>query len=80
MTWVVACREMFCATAMSDIQVTLEYPDGRKIYVDALRKVHALHPRIAIPCSGSVRLALGVISALRSELIARLDERLFEEP
>lgn len=80
MTWVVAGRGLFCATAMSDIQVTLTYPNGHKVYVDALQKVHFLHPRIAILFSGSVELALAVIRALRKEFVARLDPRFFAEP
>lgn len=80
MTWVVAGRGLFCATAMSDIQVTLTYPNGNRTHVDALRKVHVLDPRVVILFSGSVQLALAVIRALEKELMPRLDERLFEDP
>ncbi|WP_386340568.1 hypothetical protein O4D10_02170 [Xanthomonas citri pv. citri] len=80
MTWIVAGRSLFCAMAMSDIQVTLTYPDGRTTYVDALRKVHVLHPRVAVLFSGSVQLALAVIRALEKEFMPRFDERIFEDP
>jgi len=75
-----AGRGLFCAMAMSDIQITLTYPNGRKVYVDALHKVHILHPGIAVLFSGCVPLALAVIRGLQRDFVAHLDERLFEKP
>lgn len=80
MTWVVAGRGLFCATAMSDVEVTLTYQDGRTVYFHALRKVQLLSPRVAILFSGSVALALQVIESLKGRFIRRIDERLFEHP
>lgn len=80
LTWVVGGKHLFCARAISDVQVTLKLTNGKKTYFDAVQKVHTIGPKITILFADSIKLAFGIIEDLKENFYPRLDDRLYENP
>jgi hypothetical protein len=80
LTWVVGGKHVFCARALSDVQVTLTYPNGQKLFFDAVKKVHIIGPGITILFADSIKLAFGIIEELKKNFYPAIDPRLFENP
>lgn len=80
MTWVVGGKHVFCARALSDVQVTLTYPDGTKRYSDSVKKVHEIGPGVTILFADSIKLAFAIIEDLRINFYPTIDPRTFEAP
>ncbi|WP_274864523.1 hypothetical protein [Serratia marcescens] len=80
MTWVVGGKHVFCARAISDIQVTLKLQNGQVKYYDSVRKVHKIGSKITILFADSIKLAFGIIDELQSNFLPTIDDRLYERP
>lgn len=80
MTWVVGGKHVFCARAISDVQVTLKMANGQTQYYDAVKKVHTLGPKITILFADSIKLAFGIIDELKNNFYPTIDDRLYEHP
>lgn len=80
MTWVVGGKHLFCARALSDVQVTLTYPNGTKLYFDAVKKVHEIGPGVTILFADSIKLAFAIIDDLKANFYPTIDPRTFEAP
>jgi hypothetical protein len=77
MTWVVGGKHLFCARAISDVQMTLTFKNGDKKYLDGVRKTHIIGANIFICFADSVRLGLKIIEDLQNSFYHRLDHALF---
>ncbi|UAY90660.1 hypothetical protein KSL88_14095 [Pectobacterium polaris] len=80
MTWVVGGKHLFCARAISDVQVTIKLKNGQKQYYDAVRKVHKIGSKITILFADSIKLAFAIIDELQSNFLPTIDDRLYERP
>lgn len=80
MTWVVGGKHLFCARSISDIQVTLDLTDGRRIYIDGVQKVYPIGEKIVILFADSIRLAFAIIEDIKSDFLPRIDDRLYSNP
>src|SRR5579875_4124822 len=82
MTWVVGGRHLFCARCLADVQVTITWDDQNKTaqYVDAVKKIYVLKGNLIIAFSGTIRVAFEILDALRSDWLARFEDRFFAEP
>ncbi|MEE4077744.1 hypothetical protein [Pseudomonas viridiflava] len=80
MTWVVGGKHLFCARALSDVQVTITYPNGNKYYFDAVKKVHEIGPGLTILFADSIKLAFAIIEDLKVNFYRTIDPRTFKAP
>lgn len=80
MTWIVGGKHLFCARALSDVQVTLTYPSGNKRYFDAVKKVHEIGPGVTVLFADSIKLAFAIIEDLKTNFYHTIDPRTFEAP
>lgn len=80
LTWVVAGKHLFCARAISDVQVTLKLNNGKTVHINGVKKVHDLSQRITILFAGHIKLAFQIIEKLKSEYMSHIHDRLHQEP
>lgn len=73
-------KHLFCARAISDVQVTLKLANGKTKYFDAVQKVHSIGPKITILFADSIKLAFGIIEDLKENFYPSIDDRLYENP
>ncbi|EOW6517370.1 hypothetical protein ACOZX1_002591 [Cronobacter dublinensis] len=80
MTWVVGGKHLFCARAISDVQVTLRLQNGQTRYYNAVRKVHKIGEKITILFADSIKLAFSIIEELKNNFYPNIDDRLYVRP
>ncbi|WNN41286.1 hypothetical protein RIN61_08290 [Pseudomonas inefficax] len=80
MTWVIGGKHLFCARAMSDVQITIPLEYGGFKYLNILQKVHLITPKITVLFAGSVRLALAIIEDLKRNYAPKVKSAWYAEP
>ncbi len=56
---------MISCVMVSDIQVTVTYPDGNERYFDGLQKVYPLANNMAVGFAGNIKLSLEIVSVFQ---------------